>query len=255
MLDFQKFTVQTSTYKTILTISWFFINVCMVVFLFNTAIYVFLLLCLCILIVCLCIFILPAGTLRLPWLWFFHTFSSVVRQIPGYNPQRWGMARTLPKFLCCSMYCLFCVVLCIVCVQMCIVLLPPGGNPIAVNKYIISYHLYTVHGRHNIRLVLTAKPCTGHKPEPFNSLHAITNTYCFKFRINCNLALPTKTFTEAHSTKFCTIFLFSVSVQGCTLPLPLYSDMIQLYKLLPIPNTSTNTYHAHVIPELFIKTI
>jgi hypothetical protein len=29
---------------------------------------------------------------------------------------RWGTARTLPKFLCCSMYCLFCVILCIVCV-------------------------------------------------------------------------------------------------------------------------------------------
>ena len=38
----------------------------LLVFLFNTVIYVFLLLCLCILIVCLCIFIVPAGTLRLP---------------------------------------------------------------------------------------------------------------------------------------------------------------------------------------------
>jgi len=38
----------------------------MVVFLFNTVIYVSLLLCLCILIVCLRIFIVPAGTLRLP---------------------------------------------------------------------------------------------------------------------------------------------------------------------------------------------
>jgi len=37
------------------------------------------------------------------------------------------------------MYCLFCVVLCIVCVYMCTVLLPPGGNPIAVNKYINIY--------------------------------------------------------------------------------------------------------------------
>jgi len=32
-----------------------------------------------------------------------------------------------------------CVVLCIVCVQMCTVLLPPGDNPTAVNKFIISY--------------------------------------------------------------------------------------------------------------------
>jgi len=34
-----------------------------------------------------------------------------------------------------------CVVLCTVCVEMCTVLLPPGVNPIAVNKYIISYVL------------------------------------------------------------------------------------------------------------------
>jgi hypothetical protein len=46
-------------------------------------------------------------------------------------------------FLSCSRYCLFCDVICIVCVYMCIVLLPPGGYPTAVNKYIISYHNYT----------------------------------------------------------------------------------------------------------------
>jgi len=37
------------------------------------------------------------------------------------------------------MYFLFCVVLCIVCVYMCTVLLPPGGYPIAVNKYSMPY--------------------------------------------------------------------------------------------------------------------
>jgi len=42
----------------------------------------------------------------LPWLRFFHAYSSVVRQKPGYNPQRQGTARILPNF---------CVVLCIVC--------------------------------------------------------------------------------------------------------------------------------------------
>jgi len=36
----------------------------------------------------------------------FRAFSSVVRQMPGYNSPRWGTARTLPKILCCSMYCL-----------------------------------------------------------------------------------------------------------------------------------------------------
>ena len=60
------------------------------------------------------IFIVSTGTLRLPWLKFFCAFSSVVRQMPGYNLPRWGMAHTLPKFLCCSMYCCsvsFCVLL------------------------------------------------------------------------------------------------------------------------------------------------
>ena len=70
---------------------------------------------------------LPAGTLRLPWPRFFRAFSSVVRQMPGLNPQRRDTARTLRNFcvvlcifLCCSMYFLccsmyFCVVLCVVC--------------------------------------------------------------------------------------------------------------------------------------------
>jgi hypothetical protein len=30
----------------------------------------------------------------LPRLMFFRAFSSVVRQMPGYNSQRWGTART-----------------------------------------------------------------------------------------------------------------------------------------------------------------
>jgi hypothetical protein len=57
----------------------------MVVFLFNTVIYVFLLLGLCILIV------------QLHWLRFFHAFSSVVRQMPGYNSPRQDTARTFPN--------------------------------------------------------------------------------------------------------------------------------------------------------------
>jgi hypothetical protein len=45
------------------------------------------------------IFIMPTGTLQLPWLTYFLAFSSVVRQMPGYNSQRRGMARTLPKLI------------------------------------------------------------------------------------------------------------------------------------------------------------
>jgi hypothetical protein len=79
----------------------------------------FLLLCLCIRIVCmLCsvyfVFIVPTGTLRLPSLRFLRAFSLVVRQIPGYNSQRRGTARTLRQlivllyvlFVCnCVLYC------------------------------------------------------------------------------------------------------------------------------------------------------
>ena len=50
------------------------------------------------------VFILPTGTLRLPWLRFFLVFSSVVRQMPGHNSHRRGTAHTLPK-----LFVLFCV--------------------------------------------------------------------------------------------------------------------------------------------------
>ena len=55
------------------------------------------------------VFIVPTDTLRLPWLRFFRAFSSVVRQMLGYNPQRCDTARTLPKltvlFVCkCVLY-------------------------------------------------------------------------------------------------------------------------------------------------------
>jgi hypothetical protein len=62
------------------------------------------------------VFIVPTGTLRLPWLRFFRAFSSVVRQMSGYNLQRLGTARTLPKlivfvcvlFVCkCVLYCCY----------------------------------------------------------------------------------------------------------------------------------------------------
>jgi hypothetical protein len=86
-----------------------------VVFLFNTVIYGFLLLGLCILIV------------QLPWLRFFRAFSSVVRQMPGYNSPRRGTASTVPFlccsvycFLCCSMYCLFFLSLCVLFVCKCV---------------------------------------------------------------------------------------------------------------------------------------
>jgi hypothetical protein len=50
--------------------------------------------------------------------------------------QRLGMTCALPKLIV-----LFCVLFVCKCVLYCTVLLPPGGNPIAVNKYIMSYHI------------------------------------------------------------------------------------------------------------------
>ena len=53
-------------------------------------------------------FIMPTGTLRLNWMRFFHAFSSVVRQMPGYNSQKRSMACTLPnKLLTVLFYVLF----------------------------------------------------------------------------------------------------------------------------------------------------
>ena len=95
----------------------------------NNVIYVFLFLDF-ILMVCLCM-----ATMAEVFPCFFLSCKTNARVKPtktGHGPHSF-------KFLCCSMYCLFCVVLRIVCVYMCTVLLPPGGYPIAVNKYIISY--------------------------------------------------------------------------------------------------------------------
>jgi hypothetical protein len=65
-------------------------------------VYVFLLLCMFCSVYS--VFVVPIGTIRLPWLRFFYAFSSVVRQMPGYNLQKRGTAGCLPKLTV-----LFCV--------------------------------------------------------------------------------------------------------------------------------------------------
>jgi hypothetical protein len=57
------------------------------------------------------VFIVPNGTLRLPWLRFFRVLSSVVGQILRYNSQRRDTARTLLKLIV-----LFCVLFVCKCV-------------------------------------------------------------------------------------------------------------------------------------------
>jgi hypothetical protein len=112
-----------------------------VLFLFNTVIYVFLFLFPCILIVCLCIFIVPAGTLRVPWLRFFRAFSSVVRQMPGYNSQRWATARTLPKIFVLFYVFFFCFVsFCVLYACKCVLnYCHRVATQLQFNKYIISW--------------------------------------------------------------------------------------------------------------------
>jgi len=57
------------------------------------------------------VFIVPTGTLRLHWLRFFRAYSSVARQMPVYNLQRRGTARTLPKLI--VLFCVFFVYKCV----------------------------------------------------------------------------------------------------------------------------------------------
>jgi hypothetical protein len=133
----------------------------MVVFLFNTVIYVFLLLGLCILI------------FRLPWLRFFRVFSSVVRQMPGYNSQSRGTARSLPYF---------CVVLCIVCfVSFCV---PSVCKCVLYNCHRVatklqltntSYHTSNIH--FNIIIPRTCKPARCHFPKDTFYANSFMNSW------------------------------------------------------------------------------
>jgi hypothetical protein len=117
-----------------------------------------------------CILIVP-----LPWLSFFCVFSSVARQIPGYNSPSRGTGLTLPKFfvvlkifvlfyvlfvLCRSVYC-FCVnVYCST---------APGGNPIAVNKYRVRGMYKALNNRYqfcNMNAIIMKIMCIYTSPKP-----------------------------------------------------------------------------------------
>jgi hypothetical protein len=63
-------------------------------------------------------------------------FSQLQGKCQGKNSQRRGTARTLPILVVRLLFVLFCVLFVCKCV------LPPGDNPIAVNKY--TYYYYSL---------------------------------------------------------------------------------------------------------------
>ena len=77
----------------------FFLCFCLILYVMYLYFYIYVFLLLCMLCAVYSVFIVPTGTLRLPRLRYFRAFSSVVRQMPGYNSQRRGTARTLPKLI------------------------------------------------------------------------------------------------------------------------------------------------------------
>jgi hypothetical protein len=104
---------------------------------------VFLLLGLCILIV------------SLPWLRFFHAFSSVVRQMPGLNSPSRGTARTLTNIFCIVLkFCVvlkFCIVLCIVCfVSFCVLLV---CKCVLYNCHRVATHLQLTNISYRIKYI------------------------------------------------------------------------------------------------------
>jgi hypothetical protein len=102
-----------------------FINVHMVLFLFNNVIYVFLLLWLCILVVCLCM-----ATLTEFFLCFFLSCKANARVKLAKTGH--GSHSFLIFVLFCVLLVLFRFLYCL-CVYVCTVLLPLGSYPIAVN--------------------------------------------------------------------------------------------------------------------------
>ena len=107
------------TFRVLLALCYHCAYGCMYcILLFNSVIYVFLLLCLCILIVMYALFCIfrfhranwhSSATLTEFFPCFFS--PSVVRQMPGYNSQRRGTARTPSKLIL-----LFCVLFVCKCV-------------------------------------------------------------------------------------------------------------------------------------------
>ena len=97
-----------------------------------------------ILIVCLCIFTVSSwhSSATLTEGFFFRAFSSVVRQMPGYNLQRRGTARTLPKKFCAVLFTVCFVSFCLLFVCECVLYYCHRvSTQQQLTKYVI-YHIY-----------------------------------------------------------------------------------------------------------------
>ena len=136
----------------------------------------------------------------LPGLRFFRAFSSVLRRMPGYTPQRRGTARTIPNFcvvLCCSMY--LCVVLYIVCfvplsvLFVCICVLYYCHRVATQLHLNISYHIIYHYNNHQT-----------HKQQQ-KIIHNISNSYMFQCRGAIHVFRCTKVCKYQHNNHDITI--------------------------------------------------
>jgi hypothetical protein len=113
-----------------------------------------------------------------------------------------------------------CVVLCNFCVQMCTVQLPPGGYPIAVNKYIyhiiscnvMSFHIISYISYHIIYHVMSCH---------FISCHIISYHISYHIR-SSNFAVPGHTL---QSPIYVSSFPSKCPVDGCTTPAQTHPDL------------------------------
>jgi hypothetical protein len=128
-----------------------FVLICTVVVLYGFIMCVCVRACVCVCMggfcnVCICVGFVMCGCFgnmyTVLWLRVSCAFSSVVSHMPGWNSQRRGTARTLPHYL---LFVLFYILFVCKCV------LPPGDNPTAVNKHIISYQTYHIISYNDFR--------------------------------------------------------------------------------------------------------